>query len=450
MRHALELGKPMKTETTRREFFQQTTHAAAVIAAASTLRGVHALGATTSKTLRLGLVGCGNIMRIHIRGLAAEQKDVAVAWLCDVDENQIDLAAKALGKLNSSKPRRTSNFEDVLADDQVDAVIIATPHQWHAPMALSAMRAGKDVYLEKPISHVFAEGTLLIAAAKESGRILQQGSQMRSSPVTQKAGQLLRDGIIGEVKVARAWSAEKKVAVKTVPDSSPPKSVDYDRWLGPAPARPFNANRFHKTWRLYLDYANGDIGDDGIHDLDMATWGLGVTTLPCKVTARGGTIFLKEHSSEFPDNMNVVYEYPDGRTILFENLPFTPYGIHGYDSGNVFYGTEGYMIFSRRGAFNVFLGPKGTQGPTEDAKHRGRRGYPEHMANFLCAVRERSPINAPPDIAHRSCALVHLGNATYQTTGHLAFDAESEQFIDCEAANLLLNKKYRNPFALKR
>jgi predicted dehydrogenase len=439
----------MKPDTTRREFFQQTTHAAAVIAAASTLGGVHALGATASKPLRLGLIGCGSIMRVHIRGLVAEQKGVAVTWLCDVDERQIDLAAKDLEKLGSSKPRRTSRYEDVFADDQVDAVIIATPHQWHAPMALRAMRAGKDVYLEKPISHVFAEGPLLIAAAKESGRILQQGSQMRSSPVTQKAGQLLRDGILGEIKVARAWSAEKKVAVKAVPDSSTPKGVDYDRWLGPAPSRPFNVNRFHKTWRLYRDYANGDIGDDGIHDLDMATWGLSVDTLPSKVTARGGTMFLKEHCSEFPDNMNVVYEYPDGRTILFENHPFTPYGIHGYDSGNVFYGTEGYMVFSRRGAFNVFLGPKGTKGPTEDVEHRGRRGYAEHMANFLSAVRERSPINAPPEVAHRSCALVHLGNATYQTTGHLAFDAESERFIGCEAANRLLAKEYREPLSLE-
>ena len=439
----------MKSETTRRKFFQQTSHAAAVIAAASTLGGVHALGATASKPVRLGLIGCGSIMRTHIRGLVAEQKDVAVTWLCDVDEQQLDLAAKGLGKGGSSKPRRTSRYEDVLADDQIDAVLIATPHQWHAPMALNAMRAGKDVYLEKPISHVFAEGPLLVVAAKQSGRILQQGSQMRSSPVTLKAGQLLRDGILGEIKVARAWSAEKKVAVKPVLDSSPPNGVDYDRWLGPATVRSFNANRFHKTWRLFRDYANGDIGDDGIHDLDMATWGLGVNTLPSKVTARGGTMFLQEHCSEFPDNMNVVYEYPDGRTIVFEHFPFTPYGIHGYDSGNVFYGTEGYMVFSRRGAFNVFLGPKGTKGPTEDAEHRGRRGYPEHMANFLSAVRERSPINAPPEIAHRSCALVHLGNATYQTTGQLSFDSATERFINCDAANRLLTKEYREPFGLE-
>jgi predicted dehydrogenase len=160
-------------------------------------------------------------------------------------------------------------------------------------------------------------------------------------------------------------------------------------------------------------------------------------------------MFLKEHCSEFPDNMNVIYEYPDGRTIIFENFPFTPYGIHGYDSGNVFYGTEGYMVFSRRGAFNVFLGPKGTKGLTEDVEHRGRRGYPEHMANFLSAVRERTPINAPPEVAHRSCALVHLGNATYQTTGQLAFDVESERFIGCDAANRLLAKEYRDPFGLE-
>ncbi len=272
---------------------------------------------------------------------------------------------------------------------------------------------------------------------------------MRSSPVSTKARKLLDDGIIGRVLVARAWTAETRSAVKAVSDSPVPKGVDYDRWLGPAPKRPFNRHRFHQTWRMFRDYGNGEIGDDGIHDLDMAAWGLNVDTLPEQVTARGGRMLLDGHASEYPDNMNVTYEYPDGRLLIYENYPFTAYGLHGFDNGNVFYGTDGYMIFSRRGAFSVFLGPKNEPGPTEGKEIRGERGYGEHMTDFLNAVRTRNQKTAArPELAHLSCALVHLGEIAYRTEGRLDFDPKQERFIGCDAANALLTKEYRAPFGL--
>jgi predicted dehydrogenase len=310
------------------------------------------------------------------------------------------------------------------------------------------MQAGKDVYIEKPISHVYNEGPLIAAAAKKHNRIVQQGSQMRSCPVTRKAGQLLKEGILGEIKVARAWTAEPRSVVTPIADTTPPLGVDYDRWLGPAPKRPFNPHRFHSTWRMFRDYANGEIGDDGIHDLDMAAWGLGVETLPKQITARGGRMLSGEHASDYPDNMNVTYEYPDNRLIIYENYPFPPYGMHGFDNGNVFYGTEGYMIFSRRGAFSTYLGPKGKPGPTEGKEIRGQRGYAEHMTEFLNAVRQRTPVSAPPETAHRSCALVHLGDIAYQIGGRLDFDPTTEQFVENDRANRLLDKAYRPPFGI--
>ena len=271
---------------------------------------------------------------------------------------------------------------------------------------------------------------------------------MRNSPVTAKAENLLKDGVIGEVKVARAWTAETRTVEKPQPDGEPPQGVDYDRWLGPAPKRPFNPHRWHRTWRMFRDYGNGEIGDDGIHDIDMATWGLGVTTLPKQITARGGRMLLDGHASEYPDNMNVTYEYPDGRLLIYENYPFTAYGLHGFDNGNVFYGTEGYMIFSRRGAFSVFLGPKSKPGPTEGKELRGQHGYAEHMAEFLDAVRLRTPTKASADVAHRSCALVHLGEIAYRTRGRLDFDPLAGRFVNCDEANALLTKKYRAPYVL--
>ena len=159
-------------------------------------------------------------------------------------------------------------------------------------------------------------------------------------------------------------------------------------------------------------------------------------------------MLLHGHASEYPDNLCVNYEYPDGRLLIYENYPFTSYGLHGFDNGNVFYGTEGYMIFSRRGAFSVFLGPKGKPGPTEGRDIRGQRGYKEHMEDFLTSVRTRKPNRIPPEVAHRSCALVHLGEIAYRTDGRLDFDAKAQRFTNSESANALLTKEYRDPFVL--
>ena len=438
----------MKPQSTRREFLECSTQIA-VLAAATALGGVHAFGAEKPAVVRLGIIGCGGIMTHHVKGLISRKEAVSLAWLCDVDPGQIDRISTNIPRDLQAPPKRTSRYEEVIDDADVDAVIIATPHHWHAPIALAAMEAGKDVYIEKPISHVYEEGPLIIAAAKKSGRVVQQGSQMRNSPVTLKARKLLDEGIIGDVKVARAWTAETRSAVKPLPDSNPPAGVDYDRWLGPAPKRPFNTHRFHRSWRMFRDYGNGEIGDDGIHDLDMATWGLDVKSLPKQITARGSRMMLDGHASEYPDNMHATYEYPDGKLLIYENYPFTAYGLHGFDNGNVFYGTKGYMVFSRRGAFSVFLGPKNQPGPTEGKEIRGQRGYAEHMAEFLNAVRNHNPETAaPPEVAHLSCALVHLGEIALRTAGRLDFDPEKERFTDSEEANRLLGKTYREPYGL--
>ncbi|MCA9179244.1 MAG: Gfo/Idh/MocA family oxidoreductase [Planctomycetales bacterium] len=419
------------------------------MSAAAAMGGIHAWSAEAPPEVRLGLIGCGGIMTHHVKGLVSRRERVSLAWLCDVDPGQIDRIAAYAAGLQSAPPKRTARHEEVLDDPGVDAIVIATPHHWHAPIAIQAMQAGKDAYIEKPISHVFNEGPAVMAAAKKYNRVVQQGSQMRSSPVTRQAEKVLKDGLIGEVKVARAWTAELRTVQKPVPDTAAPVGVDYDRWLGPAPSRPFNPLRFHGTWRLFRDYANGEIGDDGIHDLDMARWGLGVTTLPTQITSRGSRMMLHGHASDYPDNMNVTYEFPDGRLLIYENYPFTGYGLHGFDNGNAFYGTEGYMIFSRRGAFQTFLGPKGKPGPREDQAIRGQRGYAEHMADFLDAVRtRRTATRANPEVAHLSCALVHLGEAALRTRGQLDFDPEKQRFVDCDEANRMLEKSYRSPYTL--
>ena len=428
---------------TRRQFLKQVGSTSSLLATAAATRPMWAQ--VTRDQLNLGIIGCGGIMNHHARGLARREGEVSIRWLCDVDPAQLERISKTIGR---SGPRTTDRYEDVIADSSVDAVIIATPHHWHAPIAIAAMAERKDVYIEKPISHVYAEGHAILQAAKKYQRVVQQGSQMRNSPVTDRAAKLLADGIIGDIKIARAWTAETRNVVQPLPNSDPPAGVDYDRWLGPAPKRPFNKHRFHVTWRMFRDYGNGEIGDDGIHDIDMAAWGLGIDSAPMQITARGGRMSLHGHASEYPDNMNVTWEFPDGRLMVYENYPFTAYGMHGFDNGNVFYGTKGYMIFSRRGAFSVFLGPKSKPGPTE-GDVRGQTGYDEHMTEFLNAVRTRDPdTRADAVTAHRSCGLVHLGEIAFRTGGRVDFDPTTEHFIDNDDANAMLKKDYREPFGL--
>jgi len=441
----------MNQKPNRRVFLQESTKVAVATTALTTMGAVHTQAAAQESKLGIGIIGCGGIMTHHVTGLVGRKDPVELTHLCDVDTAQIDrMSKKVTSGFQSAPPKRTQKYEDVINDKNVDAVVIATPHHWHAPIALAAMEAGKDVYIEKPISHVYNEGHAIIKASKKYGRIVQQGSQMRNSAVTLKAEKLLKEGLIGEVKVARAWTAEVRNTVKPVADSVAPSTCNYDRWLGPAPKHAFNKHRFHGTWRMYKDYGNGEIGDDGIHDLDLACWGLGVNSLPVQVTARGGRMSLHGHASDYPDNMNCTYEFADGRLLVYENYPFTAYGIHGFDNGNVFYGTEGYMVFSRRGAFSAFLGPKGKPGPTEGKEIRGQRGYAEHMREFLSSIRTRKQTKANAQTAHYSCAIVHLGNVAFETKGRLDFDPKTEMFVDCDAANELLTKTYRQPYGLPK
>ncbi|MCH2203185.1 MAG: Gfo/Idh/MocA family oxidoreductase, partial [Fuerstiella sp.] len=248
--------------SSRRQFLHSAGTTTSALAAVSVLQPLYA-GTTQSETVNVGIIGCGGIMTKHVKGLVSRKERVSISWLCDVDPAQITRMAAFTEGFQSQDPKRTEQYEDVINDSNVDAVIIATPHHWHAPIAIQAMQQGKDVYIEKPISHVYNEGHAIIQASKQYGRVVQQGSQMRNSPVTNRAAKLLADGIIGDIKVARAWTAETRSVVKPVADGVPPRGVNYDRWLGPAPKRPFNKYRFHNTWRMFRDYANGEIGDDG-------------------------------------------------------------------------------------------------------------------------------------------------------------------------------------------
>ncbi len=430
-------------QQSRRHFLSSTIGGgAAAVAGAS----VKSASASVNDQIAVALIGFRGMGANHVLNIAANNGARVVA-LCDVDDVVLAGGVSKVKRISGNTPRTTREFRSIIDDKSIDAVVIATPHHWHCPIAVPALLAGKDVYVEKPASHVFHEGRLLADAARKNKRIVQHGTQMRSSPVVAEAAEVLKSGILGEIKITKAWNVQDRGFAKPVPDSRPPSRVDYDRWLGPARKRPFNQNRFHLKWRLFREYGNGDFGDDGAHDLDMAAWGLGVTEHPVRITAHGSNVKPPGYR-EVPDNMNVSFEFADGRVLIYEDRLFTPYGMHGVDSGNAFYGTQGYMIFSRRGYFRTYLGRKEEPGPKSGRSGRVGELIPDHMQNFIDSIRSRKPTNADAEIAHRTCALIHLGEIAYRTRTVLEFDPKTETIPNSKQANAMLTKEYREPYGL--
>jgi len=438
----------MADSSTRREFLSTSAGIATGAVALGAWAGSPVLAASKEK-IGIGVIGCGGMASGHVRFLVNQRLPVSFAHLCDPDPRQMENCAKPVAEFQQHQPQRVADFRRVLDDKNVDAVIIATPHHWHIPIALGALQAGKDVYVEKPASHVFQEGRLLVDAAHKYERVVQHGTQMRSSGVTAQAGQVLESGILGEIKITKAYNCQDRGFAKPVADSEPAQGVDYDRWLGPAPKRPFNENRFHRTWRLFRDYGNGDFGDDGAHDLDMARWALGVETHPVRITAHGSNIKQPGYR-EFPDNMIATFEYPDGRVLTYEDRLFTPYGMNGVDSSNVFYGTKGYMVFSRRGFFRTYLGRREQPGPASGKSGRVGAPVPSHMENFLSCVRTRQQTVADAETAHLTCALIHLGEIAYRTKTVLEFNPTTETITNSKTAHAMLTKEYRAPYGLPK
>ncbi len=401
------------------------------------------LRASPNEQITVAVIGVNGMGHAHVRNLV-KRPDVRIGSLCDIDQAVAERAGQTVLKATGAAPKLVDDFRRVLEDKSIHAVIIATPHHWHAPMAIRAMQAGKDVYLEKPAAHVLREGRLLVDAARKYKRIFQHGTQMRSSEVTAKAGEVLASGLLGKIKMSKAWNCQRHTHRRPVADAPVPAGVNYDMWLGPAfPRGGFNSNRFHGNWNWYRDFGNGDIGGDGVHDIDMARWGLGVSTHPVRITSHGSRIDL-EGEREFPDTMTVAYHYEEGKVLLYEDRGWTTYGAYGYDSCNAFYGAEGWMLFTRRGYFQTYLGPKEEKGPG----FKGGAGHPDHLYNFIEAVRTRQEPLANAEVAHLSCALVHLGEIGYRVGRVLHFDPKTEQFRNDAEANALLTKKYRAPWGV--
>ena len=250
-------------------------------------------------------IGCGGRGK-HDAELLARNPDVEIAYVCDPDEGRRAQAAK---QFSVSDSRAIGDMRQLLEDETIGAVIVGTPDHWHAPAAILACNAGKHVYVEKPISHNIREGRLLVEAAQRNGVQVQHGTQCRSTGMMIEAVRRLREGIIGDVLVAKCWNVQRRGTIGRGEDTDPPAGFDYDVWVGPATMVPYRTNRVHNRWTWWRHFGTGDMGNDGVHDIDYTRWGLGVDVHPTKIHGPGGKFFFDD-DQQFPDTQQVTFEYP--------------------------------------------------------------------------------------------------------------------------------------------
>ena len=444
-------------DLTRRGF----VGAVGVAAGAASVLGAPAIGraASANGKIRLGIIGAGS-RGGQLLDSFLPQPDVEIIAIADVDDRHAGETAERVKKAKGNTPDTARDYRPMLDRKDIDAVIIATPDHWHALPAIQAVMAGKDVYVEKPVGHNVAEGKAMIAAARKYNKIMAVGTQQRSSSHFQKAVEIVRSGKLGKVFWVQTWNFENisPTGMGRYPDGEAPSYVDYDRWLGPAPKRAFNPNRFHLLFRWFFDYAGGMMSDWGVHLNDIVLWALDAKG-PQTVSTTGG-IFTTDDDRDTPDTLQVVYEFP-GTTLTYSMRKGNGLKFNGHDHGILFCGTDGSLLLDRSG-FEVIpdttVLPYGIRLAHGDRPIRkislqhesakGVNGQGAHVRNFLDCFKSRALPASDIEIAHRSTNTCHLGNIALKVGRKLAWDTETETFKNDPEANNLLSREPRKGFEL--
>ena len=399
------------------------------------------------------VIGLGGRGRDHMTNYASLPDICNISGVCDVNQAAREKAQAQVQKLSGTKPGEYDNMKKVFADKSVDAVSIATPNHWHALATIWACQAGKDVYVEKPACYNIYEGQRMIETARKHGRMVQVGSQSRSIPHKIRAMQMLKDGAIGKIYLAKGICYKRRKSIGHAPElDKPPAGIDWDQFLGPAPLRKFTELRFAYNWHWFWDTGNGDIGNQGVHEMDVARWGSGLGW-PKSVVSTGGK-FVYQDDQETPNTQLSTLDYGNGQQIQFEvrGLPSGPEWplkkIGTNTVGNVFHGSEGVMAVDSE-SFQIYKGEELTL--SENSKTEGRIWDTKgHMENFLKAVKSRKyqDLNAELEIGVLSAGLCHLSNISYRTGKKLDFDATKLKFIGAPDADKLLTRDYRKPYVV--
>lgn len=408
-----------------------------------------AMGANDRPTI--ALVGGRNRGRQIV--IPAVKAGADCKTFCDLDEEILRKVGAEIAGAQGHAPELVKQFERVLDDKSIDGVMIATPDHWHARMGLLTLQAGKDLYIEKPLCQTIREGQLIRDAARKYNRVVQVGTQRRSGESFRAAIEAVASGKIGKVCEVKAWIYQVRRTIGNPPDSKPPAGIDYDAWLGPAPKRPFNENRFHYNWRFFWDYGNSELGNQGVHVLDVALWGIqslrkNIHAYPKRISATGGIYWLDD-AKEVPDTQAVAYDYGD-LMLHFELRSFAnDHAMHvgeprsgGTDFYTAFYGTEGTLMAGNIG-WKIFRAD-GTVG--ESMKPGGET----HEKNWIECMKSRQRPNSDIEIGRLSTMLCHLGNISYKLGRDVKFNGPKEDFPGDREATALLEKQYRAPYVLPR
>jgi predicted dehydrogenase len=409
-------------------------HAAASTAALTALTAAGAADKPNEK-IRLAVMGVRGRGRGLISGFAPFD-DVEIVCLCDPDENVVPDAIKAMKPWQKHEPKVEKDIRKVLENRDITAVVIAAPDHWHALATVWACQAGKHVYVEKPVSHNLVEGRRMVEAARKHERVVQVGTQRRSAEHLAKAAEFIRSGKLGKVPFARTWIAGNRPNIGKKDDASVPAGVDYDLWLGPAPERPFNPNRFHYNWHWFWDYGTGELGNNGIHGLDTIRWLLNLDA-PQRITCGGGKYFYDD-DQQTPDTQIATFDFAT-TAVTWEHRIWSKTGIEGEGYGVTLYGEKGTLVVDRKG-WHVIDGVEASE--PQSAFDRA------HLRNFLDCIKDGKRPNADIEEGHKSTRLCHLGNIAYRVGRTLRFDGSTETFVNDAEANQLLHRTYRKAFEL--
>ncbi len=441
----------------RRQFLDRSIKSG--FSAALVAAGVGAASRTVaaSDKVVVGVMGVGG-RGTQLTAFFADRSDVEIAYVCDVNAKRLPEVAKVVESKQGKTPKMVGNFQRMLEDKNVDAIVCATPDHWHSLATVLACQAGKDVYVEKPVSHDIWEGRKMVEAARKYKRVVQTGTQNRSSSYGRTARELIASGKLGSIHLVRVYNMLNRAPVENLPDTAPPEGLDWDMWLGPGPLRPYNPKYLR---RVFWDFNGGIITDDGVHQLDLACW-VCCVSFPKSVHHAGGRLFFKD-IAETPDTSIVAYEY-DGLRLIFEETWWTPYMIkvpnNIRESTTQFpdwypfigtrteiYGSEGMMILGRHGGGWQLFDKEGKKVASEKQPFSAMQAA--HVGNFINCIRDRKRPNAEAEEGHVSAALCHMANISFRVGDRkLMFDSTKETFADDKEANQYLKRTYRKPWVV--
>ena len=450
----------MKSKS-RRKFLQDSVGLGAVAGSALLAKPLTAqTAASASKVvgandrIHMALIGCGGMGRGDLRDFL-RVKNVECVGLCDVDDAQVKEAIKVIERMDQKAPSfSTRDFRKIVELKELDAVVVGTPDHWHALPTVEACKAGKDVYVEKPLSVSIGEGRIMVEAARKYGRVVQMGTQQRSSPHYSEAVEYVKSGQLGKIRLVRAWAyLDWKGRTPVVPDSDPPPGVDYDMWLGPAPKLPFNKNRFHFTFRWYWDYSGGLMTDWGAHMIDIANWAMGVKA-PGNALSIGGKFAYPDDAMQTPDTQQVMWGYPSF-SMIWEHALGVGRGPEAREQGVQFHGELGVLVVDRAG-WEVYPETDRIDKPNRVYKTAGvpRRNVANpdyhltHVQNFIDCMHSRKHPNSDVEIGHNSMIACHLGNLAQRLGRTIHWDVENEKVIGDDDAQAEVMRKYRSPWKL--